>query len=261
MEGAGPAATAARVRVGLLQIEQARAKFRAEGPAAKIEGRAMLELGQAMLAQVANKTADSPAEREAQQLALYELGKLLLQQGKYGEAEVRFRQLVRLDPTGPLAPMGKLWLGGCLLAIARGDDQPGGRPPADADRKAAEARDLFQPLTESQDPFVRTQAEVRLANALLLLRKYDELQTLCDRLAERHRGKVDELVVLYLQYLGHRGADRNADAARALNRMEEAFGKLTDADFPGGSDEYTRAYWQQLLDAVRPATTSRKRKV
>jgi tetratricopeptide (TPR) repeat protein len=256
MAGAGPAATAARVRVGLAQVEQARAKFRAGGPAAAVEGRAQLELGQAMLAQVANKPAESPAERDAQQQALYELGKLLLQQNNYAEAEVRFRQLIRLDPAGPVAASAKLWLGSCLLLIARGDHQ-GGRPPADADRKLAEARDLFAPLAESADPFVRTQAEVRLANSLLLLKKYDELQALCDRLAGRYKGKVDELIVLSLSYWGHRGADRNADAARALNRMEDAYGKLADADFPGGSDEYTRAYWQQWFDAVRPAAAGR----
>lgn len=241
----GPAAATARVKLAMAYLDRGRTLSRtAATPQAQGEATGMLEFGRRELTLAANAAADTPAERTAHEQALFELGKLLLNQGVYADAEARFRQQVQSHPTGPHADQGRLFLGSCLLVMARGDHQ-GGRPPSDADAKLAEATKLFDVLSGSKDEYLRTQADLRLANAVLLQKRYDELPALCDRLAIRYAGKVQELVLLSMRYHAETFADRKADAARTLGRMEAVYAKLTDADFPGGMEEYTRAYWQK----------------
>ena len=256
MTGPGPTATAARVRLALAQIEQGRAKLAASTTdAARKAADIQIALGRDILAQVANiATTDDTIVHAAKLSAQFELGKLLLQQGSIPDAEARFRQILQLSPAGETAPMAKLYLGSCLLLLARGDHQ-GGNPPSDADRKLAEARTLFEELADTPDPFLQAQADVRLANTTLLLKKYDEMPALCDRLAKKYAGKVEEVIVLSMLYSAYRFADRQSDATRTLDRMQEAFAQLTPADFPGGAEEYTRDYWQrQWFDVLKPAT-------
>ncbi len=247
----GPAAAVARVKLALVHVENGRTKMKAANTQqARDEAKHQLDLGAQLLTQVANRTADAPAERDAQQQALFELGKLLLQQQNFPDAEARFRQLIQVNPAGPLGNQSRLYLGSCLLLLARGDQS--GRPPSDAERKLADAQKLFEALAEVDDPFLRAQADIRLANTTLLLKKYDDMPALCEKLAARYKGKVEELIVLSMLYSSNRFADRTADAARTLAKMEEVYGKLTDADFPGGADEYTREYWKkQWFDLLK----------
>jgi len=254
----GPAAMAARVKLGLAHLEQASEKLKsAATPEARAAVEQQFKFGQDLLAQVANTArTDQPAIREARLQALFELGKLLLKQGSLVDAESRFRQILQHAPQSSLAPMAKLYLGSCLMLLARGDHQ-GGRPPADAARKLAEARTLFEELANAQDPFLQAQADVRLANTTLLLKKFDELPSLCHRLAEKYRGKVEEIIILSMLYSAYRFMDRDADASRTLDRMETAFKQLTDDDFPGGAEEYTREYWQtQWFAVLKPASST-----
>ncbi|MCZ2344171.1 MAG: tetratricopeptide repeat protein [Bacteroidales bacterium] len=257
MAAPGPTAVAARVKLALAQIEQGRSKLAAAtSDDHRKSANGQIALGVEFLGQVANMaSADETVARDAKLQALFELGKILLQQGSIPDAETRFRQLLQLGPAGAQAPMAKLYLGSCLLLLARGDHQ-GGRPPADADRKLAEARTLFEELADTPDSFLQAQADVRLANTTLLLKKYDDMPALCERLAKKYQGKVEELIVLSMLYSAYRFADRQADATRTLDRMYTAFSKLTPSAFPGGADEYTQAYWQkQWFDVLRPSTT------
>jgi tetratricopeptide (TPR) repeat protein len=233
---AGPSGMIARVKLAVAHLDQAKRK------GATDEARGMTALAQQLLTQVANTTATTSPEREAQHQALFELGKLLLAQGNIPDGEARFRQLTQADPTGPKAGTAKLYLGSCLLLLARGAHQ-GGRPPADADRKLTEALGYFSELAKADDPFLKTQADIRLANATLLLKRYDEMPDLCEKLIERYRGKVEELIVLSMLYSSYRFADLPGASARTLSRMEEVFAKLGPDAFPGGSEEYTRDYW------------------
>ena len=240
-----PAAATARVKLAIAHIEQARGRHKAATTeAAKQEVQGMMQLGRDLLAAAVNATGESAVEKDAQQLALFEMGKLHLNQMDLSEAETRFRQLLQSHPTGAQAGQGKLYLASCLLLMARGDHQ-GGRPPADADAKLTEARKLFEALSESTDPFLRTQADIRLANATLLLRKYDEMPALCDKLAKRYEGKVEELIIRSMLYTAYHFADRLEPAAGVRVQMQELFHKLPDSAFPGGADEYTREYWQR----------------
>lgn len=257
MSATGSTAVAARVKLAMAQIEQGRRSLAtATSDEQRKRANGQIALGVEFLGQVANMAgAEDPVIRDAKLQALFELGKILLQQGSIPDAETRFRQLLQLGPTGSQAPMAKLYLGSCLLLLARGDHQ-GGRPPADADRKLAEARTLFEELADTPDSFLQAQADVRLANTTLLLKKYDDMPALCERLAKKYQGKVEELIVLSMLYSAYRFADRQADATRTLDRMYSAFSKLTPSAFPGGADEYTQAYWQkQWFDVLKPPAT------
>ncbi len=252
MAKSGPAAATARVKLGVAYLDQARTKVRtATTDVARSEVQGMTQLGQDLLSQAANASAETASEKEAQQQALFELGKLLLQQSNIPEAESRFRQLLQAHPTCPLAGSAKLYLGSSLLLLARGDHQ-NGRPPADADRKLGEAQKHFESLSDSQDVYLRTQGDIRLANTTFLLKKYDEMPALCDKLTQRYQGKVEELIVLSMLYSSYTYADRREPAAATLAKMLDLFGKLPDTAFPGGAEEYTRTYWQkQWFDPLK----------
>ncbi len=240
-----PAAATARVKLAVAHIDQARLRLKtATTDAAKQEVQGMMQLGKDLLAAAINAPGDGSVEKDAQQLALFEMGKLHLNQMDLSEAETRFRQLLQAHPAGAQAGSTKLYLASCLLLMARGDHQ-GGRPPADADLKLAEARKIFEALSESTDPFLRTQADIRLANTTLLLRKYDEMPALCDKLAKRYEGKVEELIIRSMLYTAYHFADRVEPAAGVRVQMQELFNKLPDGAFAGGADEYTREYWQR----------------
>jgi len=240
-----PAAATARVKLAVAHIDQARLRLKtATTDGAKQEVQGMMQLGKDLLAAAINAPGDGPVERDAQQLALFEMGKLHLNQMDLSEAETRFRQLLQTHPAGAQAGSTRLYLASCLLLMARGDHQ-GGRPPADADTKLAEARKIFEALSESGDPFLRTQADIRLANTTLLLRKYDEMPGLCDKLAKRYEGKVEELIIRSMLYTAYHFADRLEPAAGVRGQMKDLFNKLPDSAFAGGADEYTREYWQR----------------
>ncbi|MFO0851545.1 MAG: hypothetical protein U0871_23745 [Gemmataceae bacterium] len=253
MAGPGPSAMTARVKLAVAHLEQGRAKATAAATdSAKAEASGMIDLGAKLLAQVAAAPASSDAEKDAHQLALFEVGKHLFAQQNAADAEARFRQLIQTYPSGPFARQAQLCLGCCLMELAKGD-ATGGRRPTDADVKLAEAVRLFEGLSQSaDDPFLRTEADLRLVNTVLMQQRYDEVPPLCDRLAARHAGKVHELILLSYAYKAHEYADRKDAQAQTLARMEQAFGKLTAADFPGGASYYTRDYWQtQWFDALK----------
>lgn len=246
----GLAAKRATLRLGRAEIDESARRLRANPPAAaRREAEAMGDHGRELLAGLANLGGEDPAEREVRQQALFTLGKSLLAR-KLPDAEVRLRQLMQTNPSGPLADDGRLYLGTALLMLARGDDD-GGRPPVDADRKLTEALALFEELAKSKDPLYRTQGDIRVVNALLQLRRYDDLPPLCDTLATRYQNRPEELIVLSMMYTGHRRADRPALAERTRARMADAFARIPADRFTGGMEELTRAYWVSWLDKAQ----------
>ena len=250
MAGSGPAAGVARVKLGLAHLQQAKAQAKT----APTEAASQFDLGLSLLGQAAGAAADSPAGRDAHQQALFELGKVLLSRQNLPEAEARFRQLVQAYPGGTQSGPGQLYLGSVLLLLARGDGA-GGRPPADADAKLAEAAKLFEGLANGADEMLKREGGIRLVNAVLLQQKYDEVPGLCDRLAQPHHGKVQELIFLSMAYKAHEFAKRPEKAKETRVRMEELFARLADGDFPGGTAEYTRGYWEtQWFEPLRRAS-------
>jgi len=236
-----PTAATARVRLAVAYLDEARTKART--PATQTEAMAMLKNGQELLLAAVAAPGDTAIEKDAQNQAQFELGKFLLNQNQVADAEARFRQVVQARPGDKLLHQAQLYLGSTLLVAARGD--AASRPPADAETKLTEAANLFAELSAGVDSPLRAQADIRLANTTLLLRKYADMPELCERLSTRYTGKVEELIIRSMLYTAYRFADRTEQAATVLARMEELFLRLPDDAFPGGADEYTRDYWQK----------------
>ena len=245
--GSGPTATVAQVKLARAHLDEGRRK--SATPASASEGKGLVELGKNLLTQVANKTYETPVEREAQQEALYDLGKALMPQNLL-EAEARFRQLLDSNPGGVFAERTKLYLGSCLLLLARGENK-GGMPPADAERKLTEALGIFEALALSKTPFMQSQADIRIVNATLLLKKYDDMPKLCNATAERYKNKPEELIVLKMLYGSYLRSDQPALATRTVARMEDTFGAMPEAAFIGGMEEFTKGYWQKWFEELK----------
>lgn len=236
-----PTAASARVKLAVAYLDDARLK--AKEPATQAEAMTQLKNGQDLLLAAVAAPAETPVEIEARNLATFELGKFLLNQNNVADAEARFRQVIQARPGDKLLGQTKLYLGSTLLVAARGDQA--GRPPADAETKLTEAAKLFTELSDGPESPLRAQADIRLANTTLLLRKYADMPELCERLAGRYTGKVEELIIRSMLYTAYRFADRTEPAATTLARMEDLFLRLPDEAFPGGADEYTRDYWRK----------------
>lgn len=237
----GPSATVARTKLGVAHLEQAKQK--------PTEAAGLRELGHQLLTQVANSTGDSATEKEARHQALFELGKSLFLQGNVTDSEARLRQLIQNHPTGSLVGHAKLYLGSCLWAAAASG--PGGQPPIDANTKLAEAFKIFEALSDSQDAYLRTQADIRLVNTAYLMRKFDEMPALCEKLTKRYPGTVEELIVQCLLYNTYSEAKRPALAQAVLARMELVFAQLPKEKFTGGSEEYTRTFWEKWFAEMK----------
>jgi len=243
----GPTATVAQVKVARAYLDEGRRKQ--SSPATATEAKGLIDLAKNLMTQIANKTYETAPEREAQQEALYDLGKVLMPTN-LPESEARFRQLVQSNPSGVFAERAKLYLGSCLLLLARGEHK-GGTPPADAERKLTEALGVFESLAQSKTPYMQAQADIRVVNATLLLKRYDDMPKLCNGTAERYKNKPEELIVLGMLYASYLRADRTELAGRTLTRMEETFAAMPAAAFTGGMEEFTKGYWQKWFDQVK----------
>jgi hypothetical protein len=211
------------------------------------EGKKMIQLGQELLTQVANKTPESPDARPVHEESLFELGRLNIHPSlpsllNYPEAEMRFRRLLQEYPTGQFSERSSLYLGISLTQLALGANKNGTLPP-DADRKLTEALKLFEGLSKAADPWVRTHADMRVVHTLLLTRQYDTLPQVCADLAEKYRGQVHELIVLNMLYTGYKQAKRPDLATGVYDRMEKAFTQLPDTSFGNEMPEYRKSYW------------------
>ena len=246
----GGTAARANLRLARAEVREADLRLRTNPPP---EGRraaeALADHGHELFSQLANLSGEEADEREVRQAALFESGKHLLGRN-LSDAEARFRQLMQTGPTGVLADRGRLYLGTAIQMIAQGAGN-GGRPPADADRKLAEALELFEELSKSKEPFYRSQGDIRRVTVTLQLKKYDDLPALCDALVTRYRDRPEELVVLSVLHTGHLRADRPALAERTVTRMTDAFARIPTAAYTGGMEELTQAYWTAWFDKAR----------
>ncbi len=242
----GPTGTRATVKLALAHTTEG--KRRLAEKAGEADARKMIEFGLDLLTQVANKTYDTADERLTQQEAVYELGRLQINEAlpwlvNYADAETRFRRLIRVAPSGPFADKAGLYLGMCLTTLATPDPASNRKPPADADKKLTEARELFTGLVQSKDQWVRTHAEMRLVYTLFWMKRYDDLATECERLAAARRGQVQELVLLSMLYGGYVATDRPEQAAAVYGRMQKAFAALPDSAFGTEMKQYRKDFW------------------
>jgi tetratricopeptide (TPR) repeat protein len=253
-QSVGAVGTRAKVKLALAYTTEGKRRMLTK--ATDPEARKLLENGQDLLADVANKTYETADEKLAHQEALYELGRLLVSPNlpgilNYQEADTRFGRLLREYPTGHYTEWGTLYRGICLTQLANGEHN-GRVAPTDAERKLSEAKSLFDGLTKAKNEKVRVHADMRLMYTVWLLKQYDTLPTLCEQMVTRYKGRVQELIALNMLYSGFMSARRPDQAKLVYDRLDQAYRALPETAFSNEMTEYTKAHWSKWLADQRP---------
>lgn len=216
-------------------------------------------LGLVLLEQAAGQTTVSPAEAETHERALVELAHEYIRQGNFKEAEARLSVQLSRYPNGPEAGLGKLLKGVCLLQLAAAKAKPTDPEPATAPKMRTDALKLFQEIVDDvdkrekagsaseRDRWLRLQASLRICQTYLQTGQPDEVVKAAAVVIERHRGSVEELIVLSLIYHAQKQGNRPDLAARTRERMWDVFTQLRDKPgaFKATSGEYSREYWEK----------------
>lgn len=221
-------------------------------------------LGKNLLEQVANQANVAPAEKEYHELALVGLGYEVMRTNNYSEAEVWLRKQLADYPTGPEAGLGRLFLGICLIQRA-GVSGASAPDAASVTRMRDEAIKLFKQVVADSDAKLKkdgklTEREnwVRLQAGLRVLQTYQQMHNPKDLLAdapallERHRGTVDELIILSLVYHAFKQKNEPGLALQTRDQMKDLFDRLPARAFTATKGEYSREYWEKVWFAVDP---------
>jgi hypothetical protein len=215
----------------------------------------LVGLGLQLFEQIAKQQTIRPEEREFHERAITELANAQIREGNFADAENRLRTQLGLYPTGPEAGLARLLLGVCLLQRAAAPRVEA----ADATKMRNEALGLFKKNVTECDLAERRNGKLtdretwlRLQSALRVLQAHQQLRTeksardlLYDAgpLLERHRGTVEELIILSLMYHAFRQVNDNREALVIRERMKEVFDKLPASAFSQQPGEYSRDYW------------------
>ncbi len=248
---AGPVATAVRYRLARRFADSSDRRF--------------APLAYALFEQIARNDQPEASERDYHERAIVEMAHEQIRQGRFADAEVWLRKQLALYPPGPEAPLARLLLGICLVqrSIAPPPLQP---EPATAQRLREEALQLFQRVIDEMDQlhqrtgslgdreaWLHTQAALRRLQTCLLLNTPKSLNDLlfeADRLRDRHRGTVEELIILSLMYHAFKQKGDPVRERYIRDQMKELFDKLPPTAFPASSGEYSRSYWEKVWFAA-----------
>lgn len=245
------AGTKARLRLALQHLQHGSLLQQNADAKTKTQAETMIRLGRDLLVQIADATDITNEERTVHEEAIFQLGSRLMKEGHYDDAETRFRKQLQLYPQAKLSDFGKLWLACCL--VQQGHNGGPGDP------RLQEAITLLEPLLNAKEDFIRTQAEIRTLNTLVVQERYDAVLKLGDRLLHQYRGKADELVIgklMFYSFLQRRPAEPG-EALRVLLRMEELHKSLPADAYPNDL-EYSQARWERELQAMRQELDRRK---
>jgi|SRR5579883_157546 len=238
MTGQTPLATATRYRLARVFVDS-----RHPG---------LVQTGRELFAQIAKKENVEPSEREYHERSLTELANALIREGKFADAEFWLRKQIGFYPTGPEAPLARLLLGVCLLQRAAAPNVP----EAEATKFRNESLVNFKQIVKDCDDIERRsrklnerEAWLRLQAALRVLQTYQQMKKPVELLSEaaplldRHKGTVEELIILSLVYHAFRQMNQPGKALDTRDRMKEAFDVLPPSAFPQQTGEYSRDYW------------------
>ena len=182
----------------------------------------------------------------------------------YPEAEVWLRKQIATYPNGPESSLGRLFLGICILqrAAVSGSSAP---DPANVTRMREEAIKLFkQVVTDAdakqkkdgklndRDTWVRVQAGLRILQTYQQMQKPNDLLAEAPAMLDRHRGSVDELIILSLVYHAFKQKNESGRALQTRDQMKELFDRLPPRAFPAAKGEYSREYWEKVWFAPEP---------
>jgi hypothetical protein len=245
----GPSATAARYRIARHLIDT--------------RVKAKVELGVALMDQIAASEKVTPAEQEMHERALVDVAHAYIQKGNFAEAEARLDKQVKLYATGNEAGLGKLLLGVCLLQSA---DPRAKTPAPNPAKNREEAMRLFKLVVAEvdarkkanqpaeRDSWLRTQASLRVLQAYQQMGKPWDVIKEGDALRREFAGTVDELIVLSLMYHAYKQLDKPESFFAIHAQMREVFDKLKDKSgvFWSPRGEYSRDYWKIWFEPETP---------
>ncbi|MFO0805909.1 MAG: hypothetical protein U0791_22625 [Gemmataceae bacterium] len=249
MAGGGPAATTARYRVARNMIDS------------RVPDK--VQFGVDLMDQIAQAETVTPAEREMHERSLVDVAHALIQKGEFAEAETRLEKQVKLYSNGPEAGLGKLLLGVCLVQRA----DPRSKPPAPNPAKnREEALKLFKEVAADvdarakenkaveRDPWLRTQANLRILQTYQQMAKPHDVLKEGDLLRREYAGTADELIVLSLMYHAYKQLDKPESSLAIHGQMKDAFQKIKDKPgvFWAKSGEYSKEYWEKVWFQPEP---------
>jgi tetratricopeptide (TPR) repeat protein len=221
------------------------------------------QLGRGLFEQIAQQETVTAAEQGVHELAMRELAHEFIRAGNYPEAEVWLRKQLGLYPNGPEGLFGRLLLGVCLLQkagtpSAAAPDKPEAPPLREEAVRlfqevvaAADARQKKDGKLSERDAWLRLQAGLRVLQALQHMQRPNDLLSEAAVLLDRHRGTVEELIVLSLVYHAYKQKGEPGKALQTRDQMKELFDKLPPAAFPQATGEYSRAYWEKVWFAEK----------
>lgn len=247
MAAGGPVSTTVRVRLAR--------RF------AETRNPGLAQLARALLEQIAKQENVSPAEQDDHERALVDLAHEYIRAGNFAEAEVWLRKQLGLYGSGTEAPLGRLLLGICWLQRASANS-PNPPDAATAAKLREEALKLFKQIVTDVDAkhkrdgkLNERDAWLRLQAALRVLQTYQQMNTPesrnellieADRLRERHRNSVEELIILSLMYHAFQQKKEPGKALAIRDQMKELFDRLPPSAFPHPTGEYSRRYWEEV---------------
>jgi tetratricopeptide (TPR) repeat protein len=221
----------------------------------------LTQLARALLEQIAKQETVSPAEQDDHERALVDLAHECIRNKNFAEAEVWLRKQLGLYGSGAEAPLGRLLLGICWLHRAA-SNSPNPPDAATAARLREEALRLFKQIVAEVDAkhkrdgkLSERDAWLRLQAALRVLQTYqqqntpearNELLIEADKLRERHRNTVEELIILSLMYHAFMQKNEPGKALAIRDQMKELFDRLPASAFPHPTGEYSRRYWEEV---------------
>ena len=236
VESGSAAAYAARVRLAVVKLDQAKMAKQSSDTNVKSQAESLTSAAVTLLEQAAGAATVSPLDQPAHEQALLTLGRVKMEQAQFADAANRLRTLLQMYPTTKDNERAKLFLASCLLV--EGTTGPGN--PA----RVSEALTILEPLAKSTDPYLRVQAGVRTARARLASKQWQEAVSAATTTADDAKGTVEELIALSLAYNGYAEQKRAEQCKSTETRMRHLFADLPDAKFTNASPEYSRAYWK-----------------
>ena len=78
------------------------------------------------------------------------------------------------------------------------------------------------------------------------MKKPNDLLVEADKLRDRHRNSVEELIILSLIYHAFKQKGDIVRERQIRDQMKELFDRLPAASFTADKGEYSRAYWEKV---------------
>lgn len=215
-------------------------------------------LSRELFRQIALQEVVSTTEQEFHERALVELAHDHIRAANFPEAEVWLRKQLSSYPSGAEAPLARLLLGVCLIQRSSAT-LPSPPDAATATKLRDEALQYFKQIVSDTDEilkragklgdreaWLRREAGLRVLQTYLQMKKPNDLLVEADKLRDRHRNSVEELIILSLIYHAFKQKGDIVRERQIRDQMKELFDRLPTASFTAEKGEYSRAYWEKV---------------